>query len=65
MLVKNNLPKPPRPDVCDSCFLEGRLAWDDDSGEWLCPSCIDLIREERKFSDYTDSKKHSDYNDNW
>ena len=64
-MKRNKLPKPPRPEVCDACFLEGHLSWNDDSSEWLCTQCNALIREERQLLDYEDGKKLSNNDDNW
>jgi len=59
-MKKNKFTKPPRPEVCDACFTEGNLRWNDEGHEWLCQQCYELLRVDRREFDYADGKKSSD-----
>ena len=60
MKNKMKLPKPPRPEVCDSCFLEGNLVFNYQSQEWLCTECNELIKEDSREFDFTNGKSSKD-----
>ena len=56
MKNKMKLPKPPRPEVCDSCFLEGNLVFNYESQEWLCIQCGELLKQDKRTFDYEHGK---------
>lgn len=53
MKNKTNIPKLPRPEVCDSCFLDGNLVFNNETQEWLCTECNELIKQDSRDFDYS------------
>lgn len=56
--MRNEIIKLPKPDVCDSCFSEGNLRWNDERQEWLCVQCNALLRNNKRMMDYENGKKY-------
>jgi len=58
--MKNKIIKPPKPETCDSCFIEGDLRWDNERQEWLCIKCSELLRNDERMLNYANGRKDFD-----